>query len=96
MAFDKETVRRVAHLARIKASEAELDRYAAECAQILGWIEQLNEVDTDDVPPMTRVVDMKLPWRKDAVTDGDCAEDVLANAPDPAAGGFYTVPKVVE
>ena len=67
----------------------------AECSQILDWIEQLSEVETTDVPPLTSVVEMRLPWRRDVVTDGDCADDVLANAPSPTRG-FYTVPKVVE
>jgi len=95
MSLDTETVRKIAYLARINVPEPELEPLAGELNNILGWIEQLSEVDTDGVAPMTSVADMDLFKRTDEVTDGDCRDKVLANAP----GGndtFYTVPKVVE
>ena len=95
MSLDKATVLRVARLARLKVPDDRLEPLAAELNNILGWVEQLNEVDTDDVPPMTSVVSMKLRWRDDAVTDGDAVDDVLANAPE-GENGFFAVPKVVE
>ncbi|MDJ0951904.1 MAG: Asp-tRNA(Asn)/Glu-tRNA(Gln) amidotransferase subunit GatC [Alphaproteobacteria bacterium] len=95
MALDKATVAHIAHLARIKVTEAELEQLAGELSNILGWVEQLDEVDTEGVAPMTSVVDVTLPWRKDVVDDGGYADKVLTNAPDPE-DAFYTVPKVVE
>jgi len=95
MSLDTETVRRIAYLARVNIPEAELEPLAGELNNILGWIEQLSEVNTDDVEPMTSVADMSMYQRKDAVTDGDCRDAVLANAPD-GNDAFYTVPKVVE
>jgi aspartyl-tRNA(Asn)/glutamyl-tRNA(Gln) amidotransferase subunit C len=95
MALDTDTVRRIARLARIRVDDAQLAPLADELNNILGWIEQLDEVDTDGVEPMTSVVEMVQRLRADAVNDGGIADDVLANAPD-AADGFYTVPKVVE
>ena len=95
MSIDKDTARRVAHLARIEVAEADLAPLAAELSGILGFMEQLREVDIDGVEPMTSVTPMRLPWREDVVTEGNCIERVLANAPD-ARAGFFTVPKVVE
>ncbi len=95
MAVDTETVRRVARLARIAVDEDELAPLAGELNGILGWIEQLNEVDVENVEPMTSVTPMRLRRRPDEVTDGNRRDDVLLNAPD-ARSGFYTVPKVVE
>ena len=95
MSIDKETARRVAHLARIEVAEGELGPLAGELSAILGWMEQLREVDIEGVEPMTSVTPMQLPWRDDVVTDGGDRERVLANAPD-ARAGFFTVPKVVE
>ena len=95
MSLDKATVAHIATLARIKLEDAELERMAGELSHILAWIEQLNEVDAADVPPLASVVDTKLPWRADEVTDGGYAADIVANAPDPAHD-FFTVPKVVE
>ena len=95
MALDNKTVAHIAHLARIKVGEGELEQLAGELNNIIGWIEQLGEVDTEGVAPMTSVVDVTLPWRADKVTDGAYPDKVLANAPDPDRG-FYTVPKVVE
>lgn len=95
MSLDKDTVARIAHLARIKVPESDLEPLAGELNNILGWIEQLGEVNTEGVEPMTSVVEMGLRQRKDEVTDGNCQEKVLANGPDTALG-FFTVPKVVE
>ncbi len=95
MALDDATVKNIAKLARIKVPEEEIPGLAEELSNILDWVERLNEVNTDDVAPMTSVTDMLMPSRADAVTDGDYPHKVLANAPDPE-GAFYTVPKVVE
>jgi aspartyl-tRNA(Asn)/glutamyl-tRNA(Gln) amidotransferase subunit C len=95
MSLDKDTVRKVATLARIKVPDAELDNMAKELSGVLGWIEQLNEVDVTGVEPMTSVAKMKLTMRADDVTDGGDAEKVTQNAPE-GAHGFFVVPKVVE
>jgi len=95
MAIDKATVLRIAGLARIEVEESALDGMAEELNGILAWIEQLNEVDTDGVEPMSSVVDMTLPQRDDEVTDVAARDDLLANAPE-TEGGFFVVPKVVE
>jgi aspartyl-tRNA(Asn)/glutamyl-tRNA(Gln) amidotransferase subunit C len=95
MPIDKATVAKIARLARIRVPEAEQERLAGELSNILGWVEQLSEVDTADVRPMSSVVETVLPMRPDAVTDGGCRDDITANAPAPAHG-FFTVPKVVE
>ena len=95
MSVDKDTVRRIASLARIRIAEEELEPMAKELSAILDWIGQLNEVNTDEVPPMTSVEDMPMKKRPDVVTDGNCVEDILANAPR-REGNFFVVPKVVE
>ncbi len=95
MALDKATVARIATLARIKLPPAEQEHLAGELSAILTWIEQLDEIDTAGVEPMSSVVAMKLPMREDKVTDGGRRDEILANAPA-AEGGFFTVPKVVE
>ena len=95
MSLDKATVARVARLARIHVPEDDLDRLAGELNQIIGWVEQLAEVDTDGVEPMTSVVAMDLPLRADVVTEGEEAERVLANAPE-NHDGYFVVPRVVE
>ncbi|MEM7243120.1 MAG: Asp-tRNA(Asn)/Glu-tRNA(Gln) amidotransferase subunit GatC [Pseudomonadota bacterium] len=95
MAIDKDTARRVAHLARIEVAEEDLDALAGELSGILNFMEQLAEVDVDGVTPMTSVTPMELYQRNDEVTDGDMPERVLKNAPD-AREGFFAVPKVVE
>lgn len=95
MALDTDTVRRIARLARIHVDDVDLAPLADELNNILGWIEQLEEVDTDGVEPMTSAVEMVQRLRVDAVNDGDLQDSVLSNAPDPH-DGFYTVPKVVE
>ena len=95
MSMDKETVAKVARLARIKVTDEELDKYAPQLSHIMGWIEQLSEVNTDNVEPLPSPVDIALPLRKDEINDGGYAEDVLANAPE-TMEGFFVVPKVVE
>src|SRR4051812_20731071 len=95
MALIKPEVAHVAALARIRLAEAELEPLASELSAILGWVEQLGEVDTDGVPPMTSVAAMRLKMRDDVVTDGDCRDAILGNAPQ-SAKGLFTVPKVVE
>jgi len=95
MPIDKVTVAKIARLARIRVPEAEQDKLAGELNNILGWVEQLDEVDTEGVRPMTSVVEAEPVLRKDEVTDGNCRDDVTANAPA-RAHGFFTVPKVIE
>jgi aspartyl-tRNA(Asn)/glutamyl-tRNA(Gln) amidotransferase subunit C len=95
VSLDEATVARIARLARIAVPAEELEPLAAELSHILEWIEQLNEVDTDGVPPMRSVAAMKLPWREDRVIDGGRARDILANAPE-RQDGYFVVPKVVE
>jgi aspartyl-tRNA(Asn)/glutamyl-tRNA(Gln) amidotransferase subunit C len=95
MSIDKETARRAAHLARIAVAEEDLDHLAAELSNILGFMEQLAEVDVDGVEPMTSVTPMRLKRRADVVTDGNMQDKILSNAPD-AREGFFAVPKVVE
>ena len=95
MTVDSETVVRVARLARLRVPKDEVHTLAGELSNIIGWIEQLDEVDTDGVEPMASVADMKLRWREDEVTDGGILDKVTANAPDPQKG-MFSVPKVVE
>ena len=95
MSVTLEQVRHIANLARIAMSEEEIERLVPEINNILGWVEQLGEVDTDGVEPLTAVIEQKLRLRADEVTDGDCRDEVLANAPD-AEHGFFAVPKVIE
>ena len=95
MAVDIDTTRRVAHLARIRVTESELEPLSRDLSRILAFAEQLSEVDVEGVEPMTSVTPMALKMRDDVVTDGNRREAVLANAPD-AAEGFFAVPKVVE
>lgn len=95
MSLDPATVRRVAKLARIRVEEADVAQLAQELGGIIGWIEQLNELDVDGIEPLTGAAQMALRLRPDEVTDGGIPEQVLSNAPD-RAGPFYAVPKVVE
>jgi aspartyl-tRNA(Asn)/glutamyl-tRNA(Gln) amidotransferase subunit C len=95
MSVDHATVRKIASLARIAASDAEVEAMVPELNNILGWIEQLGEVDTSAVAPMTAVIANKLRLRDDVVSDGDMRDKVLANAPA-AEHGFFGVPKVIE
>ena len=95
MSIDIETARRVAKLARIAVPEERLEGLSGEFNAILGFIEQLNEVDVDGVEPMVSVTPQRLKRREDVVTDGNQQDAILANAPD-AREGFFAVPKVVE
>ncbi|GAB5457638.1 MAG: Asp-tRNA(Asn)/Glu-tRNA(Gln) amidotransferase subunit GatC [Henriciella sp.] len=95
MSVTKEDVKKVARLSRIAVPEERLEQLAGELTGIMGWIEQLNEVDIEGVKPMTSVVDASLPMREDKVTDGGIEDQVLANAPR-AEDGFFVVPKSVE
>ena len=95
MSVDRATVHRIAKLARIAITEEEAGRLEQELSGILDWVAQLDEIDTKDVEPMTRVVAMTLKQRKDEVTDGNCAEAILKNAPS-ADDGYFVVPKIVE
>lgn len=95
MSLSLEDVRRIALLARIRIESSELENLRGELNNIIGWVEQLSQVDTDGVEPMTSVADIAIAQRSDFVTDGNASEEVLANAPD-REGDFYAVPKVVE
>jgi aspartyl-tRNA(Asn)/glutamyl-tRNA(Gln) amidotransferase subunit C len=95
MSLGIKDVAHIATLARLRVAEADLAPLAKELSGIMTWIEQLNEVDTSGVEPMTGVLNRGLPEREDVVTDGAKASDILLNAPEPAHG-FFTVPKVVE
>ena len=95
MSVSNEQVRHIARLARIAMSDEEIERLAPELNNILGWVEQLSEVNTDGVEPLTAVIDQKLRLRADVVTDGNIRDEVLANAPE-AQHGFFAVPKVIE
>ena len=95
MSLDPATVRRIATLARIHVEDSQLATLQSELNGILGWIEQLNEVNVDGIEPLTGAAQMALKMREDLVTDGGYPEKILANAPD-RAGDFFVVPKVVE
>ncbi|MAN46021.1 MAG: Asp-tRNA(Asn)/Glu-tRNA(Gln) amidotransferase subunit GatC [Alphaproteobacteria bacterium] len=95
MSVTKDDVRKVARLSRIAVTEEHVEELTGELNGIMGWIDQLNEVDVDGVEPMTSVVETKLPMREDVVTDGNIQDQVLANAPR-SEDGFFVVPKAVE
>ncbi len=95
MSVDTKQVRHIAKLARIAMSDAEVEAMVPELNNILGWVEQLSEVNTEGVEPLTAVIDQKLRLRDDKVTDGDKRDAVLANAPE-GQHGFFAVPKVIE
>ncbi|RUX43128.1 Asp-tRNA(Asn)/Glu-tRNA(Gln) amidotransferase subunit GatC [Mesorhizobium sp. M4A.F.Ca.ET.020.02.1.1] len=95
MSVDLQTVKRVAHLARIAVSEEDVQRMTGELNAILGFVEQLNEVDVSGVEPMTSVTPMEMKKRLDIVTDGNKPADIVANAPA-TEENFFLVPKVVE
>ncbi len=95
MSVDKDTVKKIARLARLRVPEDKQDQIAGELNAILSWIEELNEVDTSTTEPLSSVTGHSLPMRADKVTDGHMPEQVLANAPE-TASGFFVVPKVVE
>lgn len=101
MSLDVKTVGRIAHLARIEVEASELEPLAGELSHILGWIEQLNEVDTSEVEPLASVTAVTHALREDVVADGDRALEILMNAPErdldtETGSGFFVVPKVVE
>jgi aspartyl-tRNA(Asn)/glutamyl-tRNA(Gln) amidotransferase subunit C len=95
MSVDIATVKRVAHLARIAVTSEDAERMTGELNAILGFVEQLNEVDVADVEPMTSVIPMEMKKREDVVTDGNKPDDIVANAPA-TQENFFLVPKVVE
>lgn len=95
MSIDTNVVRKVAKLANIRLAEERVGPLAAELNAIIGWIEQLAEVNTEHVEPMTSAVAVSLPMREDVVTEGGDASVILANAPA-SRDGFFVVPKVVE
>ncbi|MEE9387906.1 MAG: Asp-tRNA(Asn)/Glu-tRNA(Gln) amidotransferase subunit GatC [Paracoccaceae bacterium] len=95
MTIDTKTAAHVAKLARIRVEDKDLPALAGEFNTILGFIEQLNEVDVDGIEPMTSVTPMRLKRRVDTVTDGNIQDQIMTNAPD-AREGFFAVPKVVE
>ena len=95
MSVDTATVRHIAKLARLQMSDAEVEALVPELNNILGWVEQLGEVDTNGVEPLATVIDQKLRLRDDVIDDGNVRDKVLANAPD-AQHGFFAVPKVIE
>ena len=95
MSFDKDTVLRIAKLARIAMDDAQAAGMEAELNALLAWVEQLSEVDCENVPPMTSVIEQRSRMREDVVTDGGYAEDLMKNAPQ-SEGHFFVVPKVVE
>ena len=95
MSVDQATVRHIARLARIKVTDEEAAKFEGELSAILTWIEQLEEVDTDGVEPMTSVIDVDMKKRTDQVTDGGKPDDIVANAPE-RENHFFLVPKVVE
>ena len=95
MSVNADQVRHVARLARLALGDDEIDRMVPELNNTLGWVEQLGEVDTDGVEPLTAVIENHLRLRDDVVNDGNVRDDVLKNAPD-AQHGFFAVPKVIE
>ncbi len=95
MSIDLQTVKKIASLSRISVTDAEAEAMVPELNNILGWVEQLGEVDVSGVEPMTAVIPNSLRLRDDVVTDGDVRDRVLANAPQ-AEHGFFAVPKVIE
>ena len=94
MSIDTKTVTKIAKLAHIEVSEAQKQAFADKLTGIMSWIEQLNEVNTDAVPPLSSVSESTLPWRKDEVTDGHRRNDIIANAPL-SEYGCFVVPKVI-
>jgi len=95
MSVDADTVRRIAHLARIAVADGEVENLRAELNAMLAFVEQLQEVNVEGVEPMTSVTPMRMKKRADVVTDGGIAEDIVKNAPT-SADHFFLVPKVVE
>ena len=96
MPLDTDTVRRIANLARIKIEDQKLAPLADELSHIIGWVDQLSEVDTNAVVPMTGVTKIDMPSRSDVISDGNCEDLILANAPVDSEPPYFAVPKVVE
>jgi aspartyl-tRNA(Asn)/glutamyl-tRNA(Gln) amidotransferase subunit C len=95
MSLTRDDVKKVAGLARLRMTDDQMDELLPKMNNIVGFIEQLSEVDTDNVEPLSNVARSTLPLRKDEITDGECRDKVLANAPE-SEEGFFGVPKVVE
>jgi len=95
MSVDQATVRHIAKLARLNISDAEAPQLETELSSIMAWVEQLDEVDTEGVEPMTSVVETVMKMREDVVTDGGIADEIVQNAPL-SDGPYFVVPKVVE
>jgi aspartyl-tRNA(Asn)/glutamyl-tRNA(Gln) amidotransferase subunit C len=95
MAVDKDTVAQIAKLARIKVDDAQQEALTQELSNILGWIDELGQLDTEGVEPMTSVVEVQHTLRKDVIRDGDRQADILKNAPE-STDGYFVVPRVVE
>lgn len=95
MSLDKNTVKKVASLARIRMNDEELDRMAPQLSKIMGFVEQLGEVNTDNVAPLASVVDITLRLREDQINDGGYVEKILHNAPEQSQG-FFVVKKIIE
>jgi aspartyl-tRNA(Asn)/glutamyl-tRNA(Gln) amidotransferase subunit C len=95
MLLDKETIKNIANLARIRVPDDNLDHLAKELSSIMDWVEQLNSVNTDGVEPLASVIDVTLPLREDKITDGNCRNKILANGPE-VEDGYFAVPKVIE
>ena len=95
MSLSRDDVKKVAGLSRLRMADEQLDKMAPEINNILGFIEQLSEVNTDNVEPLANVARSSLPLRDDIVNDGDCVDKILANAPE-AEEGYFAVPKIVE
>ena len=95
MSLDKSAIEKIARLAHIEVTDAEKEHFVRELSGILKWIEQLNEVNTENVPQLTSVSDTTLPWRADEITDGHQRDAILANAPA-SEYGCFVVPKVIE
>jgi len=95
MSMDREIIKNIANLARIRVPDDNLDHLAKELSSIMDWVEQLDSVNTDGVEPLASVIDVTLPLREDKITDGDCRNKILANGPE-VEDGYFAVPKVIE
>ena len=95
MSIDNTTVKKIATLARLDVTESDIEYFVPQLQGLMKWIDQLQEVNTNDVEPLASVSEINLIWREDKVTDGDKADDVLANAPE-TMENFFVVPKIVE
>mgnify|MGYP003694983265 FL=1 len=93
--MDREIIKNIANLARIRVPDDNLDHLAKELSSIMDWVEQLDSVNTDGVEPLASVIDVTLPLREDKITDGDCRNKILANGPE-VEDGYFAVPKVIE